>query len=74
MRLRAMIWYVNPTGSDAHDGRTAGTAFKTLGQAVEAAKQGDTIVIAPGAYGQDLPARLAAARAANIIVSVAGSD
>jgi hypothetical protein len=70
-----MILYVNPAiGSDANDGRTAGTAFKTLGRASEAATAGDTIVIAPGAYDQDLPARVSAARAANILVSVAGSE
>lgn len=68
-----MIWYVDSQGSDAQDGRTARTAFKTLAQAVEAAKSGDTILIAPGAYDQDLPEQLSAARAANIVVSVAGS-
>ena len=51
-----MIWYVNSTtGNDAHDGRTSGTAFKSLAHAVDAAKAGDTILIAPGAYDQDLP-------------------
>ena len=70
-----MIWYVNSTtGYDAHDGRTSATAFKSLARAVDAAKAGDTILIAPGAYDQDLPARLSAARAANIVVSVAGSE
>ena len=69
-----MIWYVNSaTGSDAQDGRSAGTAFKSLGHAVELAKAGDTILIAPGAYDQDLPARLAAARSADIAVAVLGS-
>jgi hypothetical protein len=70
-----MIWHVNSTtGSDAHDGRTSGTAFKSLAHAVDAAKAGDTILMAPGAYDQDLPARLSAARAANIVVLVAGSE
>lgn len=70
-----MIWYVNSTtGNDAHDGRTSGTAFKSLAHAVEAAKAGDTILIAPGAYDQDLPGQVSVARAANIVVSVAGSD
>ncbi|HZJ11076.1 MAG TPA: DUF1565 domain-containing protein [Methyloceanibacter sp.] len=69
-----MIWHVNPTGNDAHDGRTGRTAFKSLARAVEAAKPGDTILIAPGAYDQGLPARLSAARAANIVVSVVGSE
>jgi hypothetical protein len=70
-----MIWYVNSaTGSDAHDGRTPQTAFKKLAHAVEAAKAGDTILVVPGAYDQDLPAQVSAARAANIVVSVLGSE
>jgi len=70
-----MIWYVNSTtGNDAYDGRTSGTAFKSLARAVDAAKAGDTILIAPGAYDQDLPARLSAARAAKVVVSVVGSE
>lgn len=70
-----MIWYVDSkTGADTHDGRTSATAFKTLAQAIDAAKADDTILIVPGAYGQDMPARVAAARAANIVVSVAGGE
>jgi Protein of unknown function (DUF1565) len=69
-----MIWYVNSKVSDAQDGRTARTAFKSLAQAIEAAKSGDTILIAPGAYDQDLPKQVSAARAADILVSVAGSE
>jgi hypothetical protein len=69
-----MIWYVNfTTGSDAKDGRGSGSAFKTLAHAVEVAKAGDTILIAPGAYDQDLPQQVSLARAANVVVSVAGS-
>ncbi len=74
-RRRAMIWHVNSTtGSDANDGRSSGAAFKTLAHAVEAAKAGDTIMIAPGAYDQDLPGQVSLARAANVVVVVAGSD
>ena len=70
-----MTWYVNSkTGSDANDGRSSGAAFKTLAHAVEVAKAGDAIVIAPGAYDQDLPGQFSVARAANVVVSVAGSD
>jgi hypothetical protein len=72
---QAMIWYVNSNiDSDASDGRTLQTAFKTLQHAVDVAKAGDTILIAPGAYDQDLPARVGTARAANIVVTVAGSE
>lgn len=70
-----MIWYVDSkTGSDANDGRGSGTAFKTLAQAVAAAKTGDTILLSPGAYDQDLPGQVSLARAANVVVSVAGSE
>jgi hypothetical protein len=70
-----MIWYVSSkTGSDANDGRTPQAAFKTLARALDAGKAGDTILIAPGAYDQDLAARVSAARTANIVVSVAGSE
>jgi uncharacterized protein DUF1565 len=70
-----MIWYVNSTtGSDANEGRGSSTAFKTLAHAVEVAKAGDTILIVPGAYDQDLPGQVSVARAVNIIVSVAGAD
>ncbi|MGH6750147.1 MAG: hypothetical protein ACRECI_12635 [Methyloceanibacter sp.] len=69
-----MIWYVSAKqGNDADDGQSLATAFNSVGRAVEAASPGDTILIVPGAYDQDLPARIAAARAANIIVAVAGS-
>ena len=70
---RAMTWYVSSKdGSDANDGRSAHTAFKTFLRAADAAKAGDTIQIAPGAYDQDLAARVNAARTRNIIVLVAG--
>jgi Protein of unknown function (DUF1565) len=71
----AMIWYVNSkTGRDANDGRTSGTAFQTVAQGLTAAKTGDTILIAPGVYDQDLSVQVSAARTANIVVSVAGSE
>jgi hypothetical protein len=70
-----MIWYVSSkTGSDASDGRTPQMAFKTLQHAVDVAKAGDTIMLTPGAYDQDLPARVSAPRAANVVVAVAGSE
>jgi hypothetical protein len=70
-----MIWYVNPlTGSDGNDGKSGATAFKSLAHAITKAKAGDTILLAPGAYDQDLPTRVSVARAANIVVSVVGGD
>jgi hypothetical protein len=69
-----MIWYVgSKQGSDSNDGKSAATAFASLSRAIDAASAGDTILIVPGAYDQDLPARVREARAANITVSVADS-
>ena len=69
-----MIWHVSSTSSEVHDGRSSGTAFKTLAEAVAVAKPGDTILIAPGAYDQNLPVHVSAARSANIVVAVAGGE
>jgi hypothetical protein len=70
-----MQWYVDSrSGRDNNDGRSLKTAFKTLQQAGEAAKAGDTVLIVPGAYDQDMPKQVAVLRASNIVVSVAGAD
>ena len=70
-----MIWYVNSTsGSDSHDGRSPATAFKTLAHVLNAAKAGDTILIAPGAYDQNLASHVSAARSADIAVAVLGAE
>ena len=69
-----MIWYVSAKqGSDTNDGRSTLTAFKTLSHAIADAKAGDTIVIAPGAYDQNLPQQVSRARAAAINVTVEGA-
>jgi hypothetical protein len=70
-----MIWYVNSSsGNDSDDGRSAATPFKTFSRALNAAKPGDTILIAPGAYPQDLASEVGAARSANIVVAVLGAE
>jgi hypothetical protein len=70
-----MIWYVSASsGSDTQDGRSAATAFKTFAHALNAAKAGDTILIAPGAYDQNLASQVGAARSANVAVAVLGGD
>lgn len=70
-----MTWYVNPkTGIDSNDGRSPSSAFKTLAHAVGAAKPGDTILLAPGAYDQDLPQQVSAARAVNLTIGVVGAE
>ncbi|MGV1014694.1 MAG: DUF1565 domain-containing protein [Methyloceanibacter sp.] len=73
--LHEMTWYVDPkTGKDSNDGRTAKTAFRTLAHAVGKAASGDTVLLAPGAYDQDLPQQVSAARARGLTVSVIGAD
>jgi hypothetical protein len=68
-----MTWYVSPTtGRDSNDGRSVETAFKTLAQAIQAASTGDTILLVPGAYDQDLPQLVSTARVAHITVGVVG--
>jgi hypothetical protein len=68
-----MRWYVDSrTGDDANDGRGPKTAFKSVQHVIHAAKAGDTVLIAPGAYDQNLPKQLAVLRAANVTVSVFG--
>lgn len=54
-----MTYYVNvATGSDANDGLTGGTAFKTIQKAIDQipiiAAHDITINVAPGTYGEDL--------------------
>jgi hypothetical protein len=66
-----MIWYVNSKLiSGTSNGCSLQTAFASLQQALDHAKAGDTILIAPGAYDQDLAVWVSEARAANIIVAV----
>jgi hypothetical protein len=70
-----MTVYVDPRkGSDANDGRALTSAFKTFQKAVEAAQSGDTILLVPGAYDQDLPQRVSAARAGGATIAVVGAD
>ncbi len=69
-----MHWYINAkTGKDSDDGRSPETAFRSLQHAIEVATPGDTLVVSPGAYDQDLPRRVSDARAAKLAVVVAGS-
>ena len=50
----AGTWYVDVAhGDDAADGATAATAKKTIQAAVDAAKSGDTVRVAPGVYGAE---------------------
>jgi hypothetical protein len=69
--LWGMRWYVDSrTGDDANDGRGPKTAFKSVQHVIHAAKAGDTVHIAPGAYDQSLPRQISELRAANVVVAV----
>jgi len=73
--VNAMAHYVSfKTGSDTNDGRTLASAFKSIQHAMQVARRGDTLVIVPGIYDQDLDKRLAVARAAGLTVAVSGSE
>ena len=68
-----MTWYVDPkTGSDSNTGQSPDQAVKTLSHAMNKAKAGDEILLVPGAYDQDLPRLVSAARVAKISIGVVG--
>ena len=46
----AADYYVSTAGSDGDDGRTRGTAFRTIAKAVDAAQDGDTVRVLAGTY------------------------
>jgi len=70
-----MHYYVDSkNGSDANDGRGAKTALQTVQHALHVAKPGDTLLIVPGAYDQNLPKQVSQLQAASVTVSVAGAD
>ena len=50
-----MEWYVDSrTGDDANDGRGPKTPFKSVQHVIHVAKAGDTVLIAPAAYDQNV--------------------
>jgi hypothetical protein len=70
-----MIWFVNPkTGRDTYDGRAAAAAFGTIQHAMQLAGPGDTLLLAPGIYDQELDKQISSARAAGLTVSVIGGS
>jgi hypothetical protein len=48
-------FYVSPTGSDSPNGRTPGTAFRTIGKAVAVAQAGNLEWIRGGTYHEYVP-------------------
>ena len=52
--LQPFIYVDDASGDDVNnDGRSAVSAFKTIKHALEAAEPGDTILVAPGVYGDE---------------------
>ena len=47
-------YHVSPTGSDANNGRTFVTAYKTIGKAVSVAQAGNTVYIHNGVYREEI--------------------
>jgi len=48
------VYYVSPQGDDDNDGQTRETAFRAIGQALEAVRPGDTVLVAPGTCSEAL--------------------
>ena len=48
--IPGVTYYVSPTGSDSADGKTTGTAFKTIQKAADTLIPGDTCYIMGGIY------------------------
>lgn len=68
-----MIWYVNPkTGRDDNNGQSVETAFRNVRRAIGAASGGDTILLVPAPYDEDLPALVSEAKGAGVALGVLG--
>ncbi len=51
--VQATEWHVAPTGDDAHDGRSAAAAVRTLQHAASLVQPGDVVLLASGLYASD---------------------
>ncbi len=63
--------FVSPNGNDLNNG-TSNNPFKTIQQAIDKAKAGDTITLAPGTYRQDFVTRTDGTQSKPITIT--GSD
>ncbi|WP_080058419.1 right-handed parallel beta-helix repeat-containing protein [Spirosoma aerolatum] len=48
--VSAATWHVSGTGSDANDGKTTATAFRSLQKAAEQVQPGDVVLVGNGTY------------------------
>ena len=65
--LASTTWYVDGVnGSDNNDCKTSQTACKTIGHAISLASSGDTIMVAPATYAENLTI--------NFSLKIIGSD
>jgi Protein of unknown function (DUF1565)/Right handed beta helix region len=53
-RAGPATFYVSPSGSDQDGGTSPSTPFRTIQKAVDLARPGDVIILAPGDYYQDV--------------------
>jgi hypothetical protein len=73
--LDAMVYYVSEkTGGDDNDGKSPAKAFKSIQRAMHVGRPGDTLLIVPGIFDQDLDEQIEAARAFGLIVAIAGPN
>ena len=53
--LASNTWYVNGvTGNNANNGKTAATAYRTIGHAISTSTSGDSIIVAVATYTENL--------------------